>query len=325
MKLAGDSMSRLRVVFIGQNGPFTIEPLKRLATKHDVIGIVEAAPRSAKGAPTKRALRQSRLRRMANARSVPYLYHAADQQDELGNFLETERPSLVCISSMSHLLRKDIIEIPSLGTINCHPSLLPKYRGPNPCLWQYLGLEKQGGVTIHCVDEGEDTGDILAQEAFPIRLGMPFREMSEELVRLSAKLVLKAVDDLAVGNAERRRQSPTPCSVRARNVRRDEPLIEWTRWPIEHVWHVLRGTDQWLDPLPMPPASTYCMRWRIGEYIRGEAGGPPGSIAKDKNGSYAAHPEGRIRLFLRMDLKMRYRRLIAALVRGRRNAWTHVH
>ena len=77
-------------------------------------------------------------------------------------------PDIILVGSWGEKFIKDIYDIPKIASINAHPSLLPKYRGPNPYFWVIRNMEKTTGVTFHLLDEGFDTGAILAQEEVKI-------------------------------------------------------------------------------------------------------------------------------------------------------------
>jgi methionyl-tRNA formyltransferase len=197
---------------------------------------------------------------------------------------------------MSQLLHETTYTLCPFGAINLHPSVLPKYRGPNPWFWQYYDVEKSGGVTVLCVDRGEDSGDILCQKAFRIELGLPFARLSERAISIGSELMVAALNDLSLGVNTRSPQPKESPSRRARNVRRDEPLVEWDEWPLERVWHVMRGTGDWLDAVTPPSGQPPGRRWQVGEMVRGPVGGSPGTVAQDTDGYYAVHRSGKIRL-----------------------------
>lgn len=77
-------------------------------------------------------------------------------------------PDIVLVGSWGEKFTKDIFDIPKIASINAHPSLLPQYRGPNPYFWTIRNMEHTTGVTLHLLDEGFDTGAILAQEEVKI-------------------------------------------------------------------------------------------------------------------------------------------------------------
>lgn len=77
-------------------------------------------------------------------------------------------PDLCVISHFERLIKEPLLSVPRMGFINLHPSLLPNYRGMAPQHWPIINGEKEAGITVHYVDEGTDTGDIIVQRAFPI-------------------------------------------------------------------------------------------------------------------------------------------------------------
>lgn len=80
-------------------------------------------------------------------------------------------PDIILVGSWSEKFKKPIINLPKVGTINCHPSILPKYRGPNPYMRVIMNGEKETGITLHLMDEGLDTGPILLQKKIDILQG----------------------------------------------------------------------------------------------------------------------------------------------------------
>ncbi|MEW6663396.1 MAG: methionyl-tRNA formyltransferase [Bacillota bacterium] len=305
-------MKTLRVVFIGQNSKFSIVPLKAVASSHNVVGIVESEPRvSAKQTTWKKHSKQilekllkiNRLRNYAISNRIPYYLLTKNGHDGLLAFLERLAPDVICVASMSQLLKKQAFQITKYGAINFHPALLPNYRGPNPWFWQYYQVEKEGGVTIHFIDEGEDTGDIIKQSKYPIELGTPLNQLMDKAISLGAALMVEALDEIANGAFKAIPQRYLPCPVRARNVSPDEKLIDWEHWPIERVWHVLRGTQSWLQALPQPCILSWLTDWKIGQFELNQMDLIPGKIYIDTKGLYVAHRQGKIRVSLTFSPK----------------------
>jgi len=243
------------------------------------------------------------VRALASRRGIPY--HLMDRgcDEKLARWVRERAPDLIVVCGMVELLEREIYSIPPLGAINLHPSLLPRYRGPDPLFWAYHDMDLLGGATVHAVDDGADTGDILFQESFRIRLGTPRGHTAGQAMGvIGPRLMFRAMDALARGDCPRLPQpaaSPTP---RARRVRLAEyrGLIGWESWPIERVWHFLRGTEPWLAALGSPPGWRHRLDWVVGECVPGRPpGGAPGSIVRDGDGHCIAHPQGRIRLAVR--------------------------
>lgn len=103
---------------------------------------------------------------------------------------------LIIVGTWKERLDKDTFNLPTIATVNVHPSLLPKYRGPNPYLQNILHGEKYSGVTLHLVTEKFDNGPILKQEKVEILDTDTSQELRERSVRVARKLVSELISDL---------------------------------------------------------------------------------------------------------------------------------
>jgi methionyl-tRNA formyltransferase len=286
-------MRDLRVVFLGMNSLFTLAPLRAVERRCQLVGIVEAAPSSGASARRKEA-QAPHLEHFARRRRLPY-FMLKRGGPRATDFLHALRPDIMCMASFSRLLRPEEFQIPPLGTINLHPSALPKYRGPNPFFWQFHEMDLDGAVTIHFVDESIDTGDILLQDHFPVPLGATYREVTRRSLQVGAASMIRAVELLAGGLTTRQPQRHLPCPLYARFVESPHHLVQWDAWPLERVWHFLRGThDEW----PFLPLPDSVGRWAIGPMRQGVSAKAPGTICLDEDGYYVAHAQGKIRLNL---------------------------
>jgi methionyl-tRNA formyltransferase len=116
------------------------------------------------------------------------------------------RPDWIIVAGFGEILRKPVLAIPRKGVLNVHPSFLPQYRGPTPCYWVIKNKEKTTGVTVHHVDEGIDTGDIIRQVEVPIRHHESERSLEQRLSTLGARVLIETLDSLTAGNATRTKQ-----------------------------------------------------------------------------------------------------------------------
>lgn len=300
----------LRFVFIGKNGRFSLSPLRALAKHHELLAVIESAPRNFKNqfsfsekVKRKFYLLQGRdsLPVFAKEVKVPYFFLSRDNIKELKFFLRELNPDIGCIASMSQLLPKSVFSIPRHGFVNFHPSLLPKYRGPNPWFWMYHEMETEGGVTIHYIDKGEDTGDIILQESYPIPLGMPFKDMQDIAVKIGGKLMVEALDQIATGTANPVAHKYIKTSPRARNVKADEEFISWNQWHVERIYHFLKGTQNWVR---FPPPLSWGQSWEIISYEPvSETNVRFGELCKDQTGYYLACKDGKVRLSSHFSMK----------------------
>ena len=108
-------------------------------------------------------------------------------------------PAVIVVASYGLLLPKTVIDLPRYGCLNIHPSLLPRYRGPSPIMAAILDGGATTGVSVMKMDEGLDTGPILAQKEMPIRSGDTTKSLTEALFVEGAALLMKALADLATG------------------------------------------------------------------------------------------------------------------------------
>lgn len=218
------------------------------------------------------------LKKKAEQHGLPYRFMTSSDDSGLVEWVQDLKPDIV-VFSMSQLLKEKIFSIPKYGTINLHPAILPEYRCPNPDFWQYYHMEMNPGVTVHYIDQGEDTGDIIFQERTHISLGTKSLPRLDKLIgETGVSLVLKALDAIQAGNAPRMKQplqSPTP---RAKILTPDEhqTIIDWQNWPIERIWYLLRGTELWLNALPQPSGLWKGQRWIIEEFEKQPI--PPGLV-----------------------------------------------
>ena len=179
----------MKIVLITQGVSRLVHPL--LESDHDVVGIIESAARNygksnnlcfdlISSIKNKIFKPRVTLKELAKRKNIPYFLFCNNTDQQLSQWLVQKDADLCVVFSMSRLLKKEIFSIPKHGTINLHPSFLPEYRGPNPDFWQYHDCELSPGVTVHFVDEGEDTGGIICQQRGEVELGIKSTEILGE-------------------------------------------------------------------------------------------------------------------------------------------------
>lgn len=306
----------MRVLLITQGVSRLVEPL--FNSSHEVVGVVESMPRDYSGMSSQRPLFRLLslvyklftpavvdLKAYCQARNTPYNYLCKGRDAEIERWVADLSPDLIVVFSMSQLLKGSLLSLPKLGVINMHPSRLPAYRGPNPEFWQYYDMELNPGVTVHYLDAGEDTGDIVAQQQVAIALGEKSPAVLDTLIgKVGVPLLLDTLNAIERGEATRTRQaaSPTP---RARNLRADEhdTIIDWVHWPIERVWHVLRGTELWLNAIAQPTGLYAGHRWCVEEFLKIEHSDKVGSLTRFQGRRCVAARGGYIFLSRTFSLK----------------------
>jgi methionyl-tRNA formyltransferase len=231
-----------------------VVPLFR--SHHEIIGIAEDGPRKSPS-PFQKAMgkalsfihalvdnKYQTLPKFCKMKNISYFFIKDMRNQLFENWVLAQKPDLIVVCSMSHLLKRTIFSIPKHGTINLHPSYLPAYRGPNPYLWMYYNMDLTGGVTVHYINEGEDTGDIIFQEKIPVALGTSLHQLRIHLIdEIGTQLLLRAVDAIENGTAPRIPQSKKSPTLRARNLSNGEErtLVDWNLWEVKRVWNIVNG------------------------------------------------------------------------------------
>ena len=129
--------------------------------------------------------------------NLPEIHARGVNTKEFKKALLKLNPDIVLVGSWGERITKEIYDIPKIATINAHPSLLPKYRGPNPYYWVIKNQEQSSGVSFHLVDSDYDTGAILAQEEVKIYPSDTGKTLKERTVLAARGVVCELLNDLS--------------------------------------------------------------------------------------------------------------------------------
>ncbi len=124
------------------------------------------------------------------------------------NWVREARPQVIAVAAFSQILKAPVLGLAGVASINVHPSLLPRHRGPNPFYWALHHGEREAGVTVHHIDEGIDSGDIIMQEAMTIEETDDEASLRDRSAAIAGRLLVGAIDLLEKGNAPRTPQNP---------------------------------------------------------------------------------------------------------------------
>ena len=147
------------------------------------------------------------LASMAQAAGIPFWTHPRINAEEFRERVEEAKTDLLVSMSFNQIFRRSLLDLPRLAAINCHAGKLPFYRGRNILNWALINDEREFGVTVHHIDEGVDTGDIIVQETLPISDEDDYGTLLERAYPKCAELVQRAVVQIAEGTAQRIPQS----------------------------------------------------------------------------------------------------------------------
>ena len=128
------------------------------------------------------------------------------------SLLRQNAPDLILVCSFSQIIRQSVIELPRIGIVNVHPSLLPKYRGPEPVFWALFHNESKTGVTFHKLEASVDAGDILAQVEASIPADTDLDQLTDSLFQLAGEHVAKTLVAFANGDKDPQPQTQADAS-----------------------------------------------------------------------------------------------------------------
>ncbi|NTV89139.1 MAG: methionyl-tRNA formyltransferase [Clostridiales bacterium] len=165
------------------------------------------------------------------------------RSSEFADSIKAFEPDLIVTIAYGRILPKNILDIPRLGCINVHGSLLPKYRGAAPIQWAIINGESFSGITTMYMDEGMDTGDMLLRREVPITENMTYQELYETLEKLGAEVLEDTIERLLEGTLERIPQNHAEATT-VPIMSKEMGQIDWSREPVE-VHNLVRGTDPW--------------------------------------------------------------------------------
>ena len=224
----------MRIVVHGQQafGKAVLEAL--LKRGEDVIAVYAA--------PERPGARPDPLKEAAQAAKLPVYQPASYRKPEVWEEFRALKPDLQVMAFVTLLVPEEFLNIPTKGTIQYHPSLLPKYRGPSAINWPIIAGETETGLSIFWPDNGLDTGDVLLQKKTHIApndsLGSVY---FERLFPMGVEAMLEAVDLVKAGNAPRIKQDQSKATYEGR-CGPDNARIDWGK-PWQQIDRLIRGCN----------------------------------------------------------------------------------
>ncbi|MBR4040650.1 MAG: methionyl-tRNA formyltransferase [Clostridia bacterium] len=183
------------------------------------------------------------VKEVALRHDIPVFQPERIKREEGVNMLRSCQPDLCVTAAFGQLLSQEILDIPPLGTINVHSSLLPRHRGSAPINWSVIQGDAVTGVTTMFTDKGMDTGDILLMKETPIGEKETAGELSDRLSVMGAQLLVETIRELEAGTL---RRIPQDHEAATYEPKMDKELgrIDWTKTARE-IDCLVRGTTPW--------------------------------------------------------------------------------
>jgi methionyl-tRNA formyltransferase len=233
-------MMNPRIVFMG-TPEFAVASLDALVKAgHNIVGVITAPDK-----PAGRGMKMntSDVKKYAEEHSLRLLQPEKLKNPEFFEELKSLAADLQIVVAF-RMLPEVVWNMPPLGTINVHASLLPKYRGAAPINWAIINGEKESGVTTFKLTHEIDTGNILLQEKVVIDDGDTAGDLHDKLMLAGASLLVKTIDGLVNGTVKEQPQT-TGSVIHAPKLNTETSRIDWTK-PVSGIHNLIRG----LSPYP---------------------------------------------------------------------------
>lgn len=264
----------MRIVFMG-TPTFGVPSLKKLQDSgHEIVLVVTQPDRPAGRG---RKVSSSAVKRAALELKLPIDQPQSVNTGEFVDRLRAIGPDLIVVVAFGQILSEQVLGVPTMGSVNLHASLLPRFRGVAPINWAIVEGEAETGVTTMFMARKVDAGEIILTRATPIGERETAGELSSRLSAMGAELLAETVELILRGEAPRIKQDPGLVSY-ARKLKKSDGEIDWAV-PAARVLNRIRGMTPW-------PGAYTRYRGRVLRVLRAELGavggrvGAPGEIVR---------------------------------------------
>ena len=269
----------MRLIYLG-TPEFAVPTLDRLVdANHDVV-LVVTQPDRPKGRGQQLAFPP--VKEAAIRHNLPVYQPERIRRPEPVERLRELAPQAMVIVGYGQIIPQSILDIPPLGIINVHASLLPKYRGAAPIQWAIANGEPRTGVTTMRIDAGLDTGDMLLKAETDIGPFETSPDLSPRLAALGADLLIDTLNGLASGTISPEKQDHAQATL-APIIKKEDGLIHWSR-PAREIHNRIRGFQPW----PGAYTAFRGQKLHVWKSRPVDGHGPPGAILRLKPLTVAA-------------------------------------
>jgi len=244
----------MRVIFLG-TPEFAVPSLQALlGSAHEVCAVFTQPDR-----PAGRGQRPQAppVKSVASGAGLPVYQPEKIRNPENRPLLEFFRPDVIVVVAFGQILPPWLLELPRLGCVNVHASLLPRYRGAAPVTWAILNGERVTGVTTMLMDEHLDTGPMLLKRETGISAEVTAGDLSVQMAQMGAELVIPTIEGLDAGRIQPVVQDDS-LATSAPRITKEMAPIDWSRQAAA-IHNQVRG----LNPWPLAVTSCHGLRLQI--------------------------------------------------------------
>ena len=300
----------MRLVFCG-TPQFALPTLQQLLTVGHTIELVITQPDRVRGKgeePSPPPVKQL----AADAGLAVVQPEKIKKNPDLRARLEAIQPDAIIVVAYGRIIPDWMLQLPRLGNLNLHASLLPRYRGAAPIQWAVANGETVTGATTMRIDEGLDTGDMLLQRQLPIEPDQTSDELFPLLAVSGAELMLETLVGLEAGTIQPIRQDDSASSL-APILQREDARVDFAGRSAAEIYNRWRGFQPW------PGAYTFFRGRKLTLHRllpAGVTGMPPGEVMVEKDRLFVAAGSGTRLELLEVQVEGRKRMAVAEFLRG---------
>ena len=259
----------MRILFMGTPEISALCLERLLDDGHEVVGVVtrEDKPRGRKMIMT-----PTETKMLALSRGIDVVTPVSLRTPEFMEYLKSVKPDILAVVAYGKILPKEVLDFAPLGAVNLHVSLLPKFRGAAPMQRAIMAGETETGVTVMYMDEGLDTGDIVAVRKFPINPDDDFEAIYNKSCEIGSALLSATLTEIFEGRATRTPQDHTKATYAAK-IEKTDAKIDFTK-PARELDFIIRGVT------PIPGAFAYLggKMLKIVRAVPTDKSGKPGEV-----------------------------------------------
>ncbi|MBG5884842.1 methionyl-tRNA formyltransferase [Providencia alcalifaciens] len=230
----------LRIIFAGTPDFAAKHLAALLETNHNVVGVLT---RHDKPAGRGKKLTPSPVKILAEEHGIPVFQPVTLRDPDNQQWIKDQNADLMIVVAYGLILPQAVLDIPRLGCLNVHGSLLPRWRGAAPIQRSIWAGDNETGVTIMQMDAGLDTGDMLYKATCPITAEDTSATLYEKLAMTGPKALIHTVDLLSSGHCSPEKQDDSLANY-AEKLSKDEARIDW-QLPAEHIERCIRAFNPW--------------------------------------------------------------------------------
>ena len=299
----------MRVIFMG-TPDFAVGTLEEIIKAGHEVALVVTQPDKPKGRGN--AVQFTPVKECALAHDIPVFTPSKVRESENIEYLRKIGADIIIVAAFGQILPKAILDMPKYGCVNVHASLLPKYRGAAPIQWAVINGDEVSGVTIMRMNEGIDTGDMIAKREFRLAEDETGGSLFDKLAELGAKLCVETMEMIENGTAVYTPQD-SEAATHTSMIRKEMGDISWNRSAVD-IERLIRGLNPWPSAYTHLDGKTFKI-WKAQIISEGTEYNPGCIVKVGKNELWVQTGEGILSL-LEVQIEGKKRMDIGSFLRG---------